>query len=97
MKAICTDLAYAKSCCPKGVYQSVWDRLCERLFGALPPGMDSDSILPNVEIWKNGVIKQNDTSPYTFTVVSDGEVAPKASDIILYKGQYYIIGAVDQD
>ena len=100
-KAICSDISFVQrefgkpGCCTPDVFRSVWDRLCKQLFGAMPVGMDAGSQLPNIEIWKDGVSRQGDTEPYTFVVASDGTDAPKASDIIYYKGKYYIIGAVE--
>ena len=77
------------------VFRSVWDRLCQQLFDATPPGMDSEEQLPDIEIWKDGVVLVDDTYPYTFKVTSDGESSPKPSDVVLYKGKYYVIGEVE--
>lgn len=95
--AVESDLSFVQhpGCCNPAVFRSVWDRLCEQLFGAMPAGMDAGSQLPNIEIWENGVSLENEASPFTFKVVSDGNDAPKASDIIKYKGKFYIIGAVE--
>ena len=77
------------------VFRSVWDRLCQQLFGATPPGMDSEDQLPDIEIWKDGVVMTKDTYPYSFSVTSsDG--TPKPGDVVLYKGKYYVIGAVGE-
>jgi len=108
MKAINSDLVFvgngvSKGCCCGGggagdqlvVFRSVWDRLCRQLFGAIPPGMDTDDQLPDVDIWKDGVAMVDDSYPYTFTVASDGEEIPKKADVIEYKGKYYVIGAVE--
>ena len=81
---------------PPTYFRSVWDRLCQQLFGAIPPGTDSENILPDVEIWTNGVaLVEEDNGSYSFAVTSAGDVAPKPYDIVLYKGKYYIIGAVE--
>lgn len=79
------------------VFRSVWDRLCQQLFGAIPPGMNSEDQLPDIEIWKDGVVMTKDTYPYSFSVMTEsGEVTPKPNDVVLYKGKYYVIGAVDE-
>ena len=109
MSAVHSDLAFvanpgANRCgCGCGynnspaVFRSVWDRLCQQLFGAIPPGMDSETQLPDINIWKDGVVMTKDTYPYSFRVMtSGGEVVPKPCDVILYKGKYYVIGAVDE-
>lgn len=79
---------------PKAVFRSVWDRLVKQLFGAIPPGMTPQEQIPDIGIWDGGVVLMNDTVPYTFSVLSDGEERPKQGDIIVYKGQYYVIGVV---
>jgi len=94
MKAVDTDLTFVKNCCPPGYYRSVWDRLVDQLFGATPVGMGSEEQIPYVDIWKDGVVKTNDTEPYSFTIVTDDSDTPKAGDIVLYKGVYYVIGTV---
>ena len=77
------------------VFRSVWDRLCQQLFGAIPIGMNSEDQLPSIEIWKDGVVMTKDTYPYSFRVTSaDG--TPKPGDVVYYKGMYYIIGEVDE-
>ena len=79
------------------VFRSVWDRLCQQLFGHMPIGMNSEEQLPDIEIWKDGVVMTKDTYPYSFLVMAeDGEVIPKPADVVLYKGKYYVIGAVDE-
>lgn len=93
-QAVKSDLAYVKSCCPRGVYKSVWDRLCEQLFGAIPIGMNAEENLPNIDIWRNSVSLLSDTEPYSFTIVSEDTDTPKPGDIIEYKGRYFIIGEV---
>ena len=81
----------------KMIFRSVWDRLCQQLFGSIPLGMDSEDQLPDIEIWKDGVVMTKDTYPYSFTVMTEsGEVIPKPADVVLYKGKYYVIGAVDE-
>lgn len=108
MSAVHSDVAFvgrpggAAGCgcnpCQGGVmvFRSVWDRLCQQLFGATPVGMDSEDQLPDIQIWKDGVVMTKDTYPYSFRVLTpDGEVVPKPCDVILYKGKYYVIGAVD--
>ena len=84
--------------CANGViiFRSVWDRLVQQLFGATPPAIDSEDQLPDIEIWAEGVVLTDDTNPYTFTVLSGDGEAPKPGDVILYKGKYFIIGAVDE-
>ena len=86
----------APGCCPdkKGalVYRSVWDRLCQQLFGATPPDIDTEQVLPDVDVWKTGVILVEDTIPATFTIVTDDTDYPKAGDVIEYKGCFYVIG-----
>ena len=78
------------------VFRSVWDRLCQQLFGAIPIGMDSEDQLPDIEIWKDGVVMTKDTYPYSFRVMTEsGEEIPKPADVVLYKGKYYVIGEVD--
>ena len=78
------------------VFRSVWDRLCQQLFGHLPIGMNSDEQLPDINIWKDGVVMTKDTYPYSFRVMTEsGEEIPKPADVVLYKGKYYVIGEVD--
>ena len=110
MSAVHSDLAFVgrpggahgcgcKDDCRGGaiVFRSVWDRLCQQLFGHMPVGMDSEDQLPDIEIWKDGVVMTKDTYPYSFTVMTEsGEVIPKPADVVLYKGKYYVIGAVDE-
>ena len=79
---------------PTAVYRTVWDRLCQQLFGAMPPGIDSGDQLPDIEIWKDGVALTDDSYPFTFTVTSYDDSVPKKDDVIEYKGRYYIIGEV---
>lgn len=96
--AVCTDILYVEpgGCCKsRMVFRSVWDRLCQQLFGVIPPGMDSEDQLPDINIWKEGVVLVDDTYPYTFRVMAPGEITPKPNDVVLYKGKYYVIGAVD--
>ena len=100
--AVCSDLTYVEGggCCCKGgnpptYYRSVWDRLCQQLFGAIPPGMDTEDILPDIEIWKDGVTLQGDENgEYSFTITTSDGSTPKPDDVILYKGKYYIVGEV---
>lgn len=107
MSAVHSDLAFVgnpggcgcKPGCQGGgmVFRSVWDRLVQQLFGATPPGMDNEDQLPDIDIWKDGVVMTKDTYPYAFSVMtSDGEALPKPGDVILYKNKYYVIGAVDE-
>lgn len=93
-KAICTNIGFVEPFNPPGVYHSVWELLNARLFDAMPPGLLRENNLPNVDIWDDGIVRINDTEPYTFTIVTGESDAPKKDDIILYKGKYYIIGAV---
>jgi len=98
--AVKSDLGFVDGCgCPKScgcaqdVYKSVWDRLAHQLFQHLPPGMNPDEILQDVDVWKDEVILVDDSDPYTFQVRS--EESPKAGDVIEYKGKFYVIGAVE--
>jgi len=97
-RAVCTDIQYVEpgGCCrSRMVFRSVWDRLCQQLFGAIPPGMDTEDILPDVTIWQEGIILQEEEGgEFSFTVTTSGEEAPKAQDVILYKGIFYIVGEV---
>lgn len=108
MSAVHSDLAFVgrpvdKGCgCNNGcqggamVFRSVWDRLVQQLFGATPPGMDNEYTLPDINIWKGGVVMTEDENPYSFVVMSEADDAPKPADVIFYKGKYYVIGAVDE-
>ena len=107
--AVCSDLAFVgnggnigcgcnPTCtpgCSATVFRSVWDRLCQQLFGAIPPGMDTEDILPDITIWDKGVVLVADENGnYDFTINSVSGT-PKAGDVILYKGKFYIIGEVE--
>lgn len=94
-KAVCSEIGYVTPGNPPGLYHSVWELLNARLFGAMPPGLLAQDNLPNVDIWKDGVVRNNDSEPYSFTIVTSEEDVPKKDDVILYKGKYYVIGAVD--
>jgi len=98
-QAVCTDMQYVEpgGCCrSRMVFRSVWDRLCQQLFGAIPPGMDTEDILPDITIWQEGIILQDEESgEFSFTVTTSSEEPPKAQDVILYKGKYYIVGEVE--
>lgn len=98
-RAVCTDIQYVEpgGCCrSRMVFRSVWDRLCQQLFGAIPPGMDTEDILPDITIWQEGIVLQEEEGGvFSFTVTTSGEEAPKAQDVILYKGIFYIVGEVD--
>jgi len=93
-----TGQATGCSCpCPGSVevFRSVWDRLCQQLFGATPPSIDTEDVLPDIDIWKGGVVMVDDGNyPYTFVVMCEGSDTPKPSDVIQYKGKFYIIGEV---
>jgi len=93
--AVCTGLGYVNNGCPPGVYRSVWELLSAQLFGAMPQGLLRENNFPDVEIWKDSVIRENNEEPYVFSVMTDGVSAPKKDDIILYKGKFYVIGAVE--
>lgn len=95
MGAINVDLAFVKKQCPPGIYKSVWDRLVEQIFGAMPVGMNGELQIPNVDIWSNGVSLVSSEDPYSFTVMTDETYTPKPGDVVLYKGVYYIIGNVE--
>lgn len=97
--AVCTDLQFVEpgGCCrSRMVFRSAWDRLCQQLFGALPPGMDAEGQLPDIHIWTEGVTLVDDSYPYTFRVLTPSGSSPKPYDVVLYKGKYYVIGAVDE-
>jgi len=109
--AVCSDVAYANSSCRNPgcgcnatcapgcsatFFRSVWDRLCQQLFGAIPAGMNAEDQLPDITIWKDGVVLVDDTYPYTFRILSPAGISPKPCDVVLYKGKYYVIGAVDE-
>jgi len=99
--SVCSDVAYieqsGRPCevSTRMIYRSVWDRLCQQLFGALPLGLDSEDQLPDITIWEEGVVLVDDSYPYTFRVTSPSGSSPKPCDVVLYKGRYYVIGAVD--
>ena len=97
-RAVCSDIQYVEpgGCCrSRMVFRSVWDRLCQQLFGAIPPGMDTEDILPDITIWQEGVILQEEEGgEFSFTVTTSEGEAPKPQDVILYKGKYYIVGEV---
>lgn len=98
-QAVCTDIQYVEpgGCCrSRMVFRSVWDRLCQQLFGAIPPGMDTEDILPDVTIWEEGIVLQEEEGgESTFTVTTSSDEPPKPQDVILYKGKYYIVGEVE--
>lgn len=98
-RAVCTDIQYVEpgGCCrSRMVFRSVWDRLCQQLFGAIPPGMDTEDILPDVAIWDEGItLQEEEGGEFSFTVTTSSEEPPKAQDVILYKGKYYIVGEVE--
>lgn len=84
------------------VYQSDKDRLCRKLFGDFPLSIDSETQLPNINTWKDGVQMEDEyqhpegyTGPYTFTIEEDEDSDPKKSDVIFYKGRFYAIGKVE--
>lgn len=78
------------------IYRSLWDRLCQQMFGPFPPAVDTDNVLPDVTIWEDGVelVSKADGS-YSFNVTTTGGTSPKPFDAILYEGEFYIIGEVD--
>jgi len=81
--------------CSAEVFRSVWDRLCRQLFEIAPPSMDTEDVLPDIDIWKGGVVMVDDGHyPYTFEVMCEEGDTPKPSDVIQYKDKYYIIGEV---
>ena len=104
MKAVCTEVSpveldeYGRVCLP-AVYRSEKDVLCKRLFGTIPPGILSDSQIPNVGICKDGVTLDDITpmggtlEEYTFTIeADDSELSP--ASIILYGGRFYAVGEI---
>lgn len=102
-QAVCSDLEFVERDKSKGgcccgsmtVFRSVWDRLVRQLFGAIPPGMDTDDILPDITIWKEGVTLQSEVDgSYSFTVTTTDGSSPKPQDVIQYNDQFYIIGEV---
>ena len=108
MSSVHSDLAFVSypnmgngcgcNCDCKGtpmVFRSVWDRLCQQMFGAIPQGMDAEDQLPDIKIWQDGVVLEDDTYPYTFSVTTGAGESPKPQDVILYKGKYYVIGKVE--
>ena len=76
------------------VYRSVYDRLCQQLYGHIPPGMDTEDILRNVFVWRRNVELVVDEIPATFRLTDTGGRVPKTTDIIYYREQYYNIGGV---
>ncbi len=80
--------------CCSSYYRSVWDRLCQQLFGYIPAGMDTEEILRGLVIWKDGVERVGDGLPATFRVTATGERKPLATDIIYYREVFYNIGGV---
>lgn len=94
-KAICTEVGFVEPCNPPGIYRSVWELLNARLLGKMPRELLMENNLPDIDIWKDNVVRVNDTEPFAFTIVTSEEDAPKKDDIILYKGKYYVIGAVE--
>lgn len=102
MKAVNSDTfvlgedPFARKRC---VYRSDKDRLCERLFGHVPLGMDADRQLPNIKVWKDGVSLEGDypegyKGPFTFTIEENDPADPKRPDVIMYEGKMYVIGEV---
>ena len=83
--------------CPPSVYRSLWELLCQQLFGFIPPGMDPEDHFPSVKIWTCGIEKvSEDNGVFSFTIEAPEEVdRPKAGDVLFYKGVTYIIGDVD--
>lgn len=84
------------------IYRSDKDRLCQKLFEDVPLSIDSDTQLPNIETWTDGVEMVDEyeheegyNGPYTFTIEEDEEADPKKSDVIFYKGRFYVIGKVE--
>ena len=77
------------------VFRSVWDRLVHQLFGSIPVGMVAEGQLPDIHIYTN-VVLLNDEEPYSFAVITDDGSAPQPHDVIQYKDKFYIIGAVTQ-
>jgi len=102
-QSVCTDLAYVEGgsgCCKCGnppiIYRSVWDRLVQQMFGPIPPGMDTDDILPDITIWKDGVTLVSEAGgSYSFNVTTSDGTSPKPDDVILYEDKFYVIGDVN--
>ena len=101
--SVCNDMAYVQGggcrCnggTPPMVFRSVWDRLCQQIFGAIPPGMDTENQLPDIEIWDESVVLVSENNgEFTFTVTTSSGKVPKPTDVISYKGKFYVIGEVD--
>ena len=97
MKAIETDIAYVQTCtCPCTTFHTYWELLCNQLFVQTAPEISEEETFDEVRVWHDADIAMTvTTSPYTFTITIEvGETAPQASDVLLYAGKYYIVGAV---
>lgn len=73
-QAVHSDFSYVQRCCTPGIFRSVWDRLAAQLFGKMPVDINGEAQIPNVDIWKDGVVRLTDTDPYSFTLVSQKTV-----------------------
>ena len=83
----------------QGCFRTDETRLCDSLFTPVPPGLDPEDQIPSIRIWKDGVEMQSafddGKNEFTFTIEEDDENAdPKVPDVILYNGQFYVIGEV---
>ena len=100
-KAVDTDIAYVAPTIPPALYKSLWDLLCNQLFGPTPVVIDTSSTFPDIQIWwHQGTITMTETErPYTFTIEFESAPTrtPEGSDVILYEGKYYVIRAVSEE
>ena len=88
--------------CAPAIYRSDKDRLCQKLFENVPLSVDSQTQLPTIETWRDGVTMEDEyyhgedyDGPYTFTIEEEEDTDPKKSDVIFYKGRFYVIGKVE--
>ena len=81
-----------------GCFRTDKTRLCDSLFLPIPPGLDPEDQIPDVRIWEDGVEMEsaydNGKNEFTFIIEEDGEGGPRVPDVILYNGQFYVIGEV---
>lgn len=100
-KAVDTDIAYVAPTIPPALYKSLWDLLCNQLFGPTPVVIDTSATFPDIQIWwHQGTITMTETErPYTFTIEFESAPSrtPEGSDVILYEGKYYVIRSVSEE
>ena len=96
-KAVDTDIAYVAPTIPPALYKSLWDLLCNQLFGPTPVVIDTSATFPDITIWwHQGEITMTQTErPYVFTIEFESapSVSPRSSDVLFYQGKFYVIGA----